>query len=207
MSPLRCQLVSLPEVHNLTDRLSRSIRRSGYRPDLVVAIARGGFVPARFVCDFLGLFDLTSIRIRHYTSAAQSAAQTEIVHPLMPEAARGRRILIVDDVNDTGETLEAATAHIGAFGPADMRTAVLHEKIRSPVRADYAVETLTQWRWLIYPWAVVEDVGGFLREMDPRPADAEEAAACLLAQHGLRVSRAELTRLLQLLAESGETPP
>lgn len=197
---LRCQLVSLEEVHELSYHLARALHRSGYAPDLVVAISRGGYAPARFLCDFLDLFELTSIRIQHYTRAATRAAAACVKMPLCVDV-RGLELLVVDDVNDSGETLRLARAHLQGYGPAQIRTAVLHEKTSSPLRADYAAQTLTQWRWLIYPWAVVEDVGGFLREMAPAPAGTEDAARRLRAEYGLEIPARQLEMIMSLLAE------
>ena len=97
-----------------------------------------------------------------------------------------------------------ARAHLHSLGPAEVRTAVLHEKISSPIRADFTAATITEWRWLIYPWAVVEDVGGFLREMTPPPSDTGQAADWLRQTYGLDVPESQLQRLLTLQAQ--ETP-
>ena len=195
---LHCELVSQAAVYELVYRLAERIRASDFHPDLVVAISRGGFTPARVLCDVLGLFNLTSIRVVHYRKAAVHEQQAYVKYPLCMDIA-GQRILLVDDVNDTGDTLEVARAHLEGLGPTEVRIAVLHEKTRSPVRADYVGEILDAWRWLIYPWAVVEDVGGFLREMTPPPQDAEQAAAWLQKTYGLNPPRDQLQRLLDLV--------
>ena len=95
---------------------------------------------------------------------------------------------------------------LGAESDLAVRTAVLHEKVGSPVRADYAGETITRWRWLIYPWAVVEDVGGFLREMTPPPQDVEQATAWLRETYGLDPPRDQVQRLRQERRLDGTQP-
>jgi len=195
---LHCELISQETVYDLVDRLAAKIRDSGYKPDLVVAISRGGFTPARVLCDVLGLFNLTSIRVVHYRKAAVHEQQAYVKYPLCMDIA-GQRILLVDDVNDTGDTLEVARAHLEGLGPTEVRIAVLHEKTGSPVVAEYVAETLDEWRWLIYPWAVVEDVGGFLREMTPAPEDAGQAAGWLHETYGLQLPDSQIERLLSLV--------
>jgi hypothetical protein len=195
---LRCELISYDAVASLADRVCERIRAAGFQPDMVVAISRGGFTPARLVCDVLAIFDLTSIRIVHYRQAATKEKTATIQYPMSIPVA-GLRLLVVDDVNDTGDTLRVARAHLQTLGPAEVRTAVLHEKLTSPERADFVGETINEWRWLIYPWAVVEDVGGFLRHMEPRPTEVETAAERLLSDYGLVVPPAQLARLLRLL--------
>jgi hypoxanthine phosphoribosyltransferase len=195
---LQCTLITSEAVSALTDTLAEMIRASGFAPDLVVAISRGGFTPARLLCDVLGLFNLTSIRILHYTRAATKEQAATVKYPLCIPVA-GLRLLVVDDVNDTGKTLRVARAHLEALGPMEVRTAVVHEKIGSPIRADYAAETIGEWRWLVYPWAVVEDLGGFLTSMEPRPAGIHEAAERLRDRYDLVVPKPELERLLRLI--------
>jgi uncharacterized protein len=196
---LRCELVSSETVYDLAWTLAERVRGSGFAPDLVVAVSRGGFTPARALCDVLGIFNLTSIRVAHYRAPATKEPMATVRYPLCVPV-EGLRVLVVDDVNDTGETLRAAREHLESLGPAEVRTAVLHEKTGSPVRADYAAGCIGEWRWLIYPWAVVEDVGGFLGRMEPAPQDAAEADRRLRMDYGLEVPTPLLERLLRLTA-------
>ena len=198
---LRCELVSNETVYDLAWTVAGKVRASGFEPDLVIAISRGGFTPARVLCDVLGIFNLTSIRVVHYRGPADMEPVATVKYPLCIPVA-GQRLLVVDDVNDTGDTLKAARTHLEALGPDEVRMAVLHEKIGSPVRADYAGGTIDEWRWLIYPWAVVEDVGGFLSQMDPPPSGTPEAMRRLRADYGLDVAESLVERLL-VLAEPG----
>jgi hypoxanthine phosphoribosyltransferase len=197
---LRCELVSQQAVYDLVDRVGERVRASGFRPDLVVAISRGGFTPARVLCDVLGLFNLTSIRVVHYRKAAVHEQPAYIKYPLCIDIA-AQRVLLVDDVNDTGDTLAVARSHLESLGAAEVRVAVLHEKTSSSLRAEFVGETLSEWRWLIYPWAIVEDVGGFLHQMQPPPADLAQAARQLQQRYDLQVPEAQLKRLMSLLAE------
>ncbi len=64
-------------------------------------------------------------------------------------------------------------------------------------RADFRTEEIQEWRWVLYPWAVVEDVGQFIREMKPVPEDREEIRRRLKEQYGLDPSTAELDRVLR----------
>ena len=197
-----CELVSSESVYALAYTLASEIRASGFRPDLVVAISRGGFTPARVLCDALGIFNLTSIRIFHYKRAATKNGAATVKYPLCIPV-NGLRLLVVDDVNDSGDTLREARKHLETLGPKELRTAVLQEKAGSTVCADYVAESVAEWRWLIYPWAVVEDVGGFLKEMEPPPSGGSEAAERLRRDYGLVVPTPQLERLLSLIGSSG----
>ena len=192
---LPVQKIAVETVVSASDRLARQVRESGFAPDTVIAVARGGFMPARFVCDFLGISRLLSLKIQHYGAGAQAQRRAEVTEPL-GSAIRGARVLLVDDVNDSGETLEAARPYLEELEPAALRTAVLHEKTNTRCRADFVAETIHEWRWVLYPWAVVEDVGQFVRDLQPPPRTRGEALSRLQQEHGLQLSEDELDRVL-----------
>ena len=162
------------------------------------------FAPARFLCDFLQLGKLASIRIQHYRAGAHQEAEARVTIPLAVDI-RGAQLLLVDDVNDSGKTLAAATAHLADFAPAAVRTAVLHEKTSTVQLADYRDSVIREWRWILYPWAVVEDVGQFIRDMQPPPQNLAELRERLAAEGG---PPAKIVRADQWLAalKAGRNP-
>jgi hypoxanthine phosphoribosyltransferase len=188
---LRCELISWAQVERLCQRLAGLTRESGYRPDLVIAIGRGGYVPARLLCDYLHIMGLTSIKIEHYLSGADRQEETVIRYPLKADIS-DLRVLVVDDVNDTGDTLEAATQHLQAFQPGEIRTAVMHHKTVTRFEADYYARKIIKWRWLVYPWAVTEDVSAFLQRLTPVPDSLEDARQLLAERFNIRLSRQRL---------------
>ena len=184
---MRCELISWPETERLCQRLAELIRASGYRPELVIAIGRGGYVPARLLCDELHLMGLTSIKIEHYLSGANRQKEAVIRYPLKADI-RGLRVLLVDDVNDSGDTLAVATQHLQAFQPCEVRTAVMHNKTVTRFKVDYCARKIIKWRWLIYPWAVNEDICGFLQRLVPAPASMEDAQKLLAERFNIAIS-------------------
>jgi hypoxanthine phosphoribosyltransferase len=199
---MRCELISWNTVYRLAERLSLAILESGYRPEVIVAVARGGYVPARILCDFLDLYTLTSIRVVHYASGARKRPEARVTDSICTDIGH-RRILIVDDVSDTGDTYEAAITHLEDFGPAEIRTAVLLHKTTARYQPDFIGRKVVKWRWMIYPWAVMEDLGGFVANMSPRPGNAPEIGRRLEAEYGLRLPAARLELLARLLRQRG----
>ena len=183
---LRCELVSWTRVCRLASKLARAIRAADFHPDIVVAIARGGYIPARLLCDQLNLYNLTSLRITHYTGAEKSS-QARIVSPLGVDI-KNKNVLLVDDVSDSGDTLQLALQHINELAPRELRTAVLHHKQCASVVPDFFAQRVIRWRWITYPWAVVEDIGGFIRHMQPVPITVEEATARLQQEYRIKAS-------------------
>lgn len=184
---LRAELVAWDEVYAYARTVAHAVLDDGFRPDAIVAIARGGYVPARILCDLLDIYQLHSIRIVHYRAGAHKQPEARLTDPLAVDM-RGKRVLVVDDVSDTGDTLAVARGHLTEAGAADTRVAVLLHKEVSKVIPEYYAEKLLEWRWMIFPWAVIEDVGGFLAKAAPRPTDADAALAFLRAHYGIDVA-------------------
>lgn len=165
---LPCRLLTWKEVYELARTLARRVRDEGFEPDLVLAVARGGFVPARIVCDLLGIADLASFRVQHYDMGAKKRAQARVTDPIAIDV-RGRKILVVDDVNDTGDTLVVARRYLESLGADEVRFGVLQEKGTTCLPLQLVGQHIGAWKWLIYPWAAVEDVSSFVRAMEPEP--------------------------------------
>jgi len=179
-----CELISWELFYQLARRLARTVRDAGFQPDMIVAIGRGGYLPARILSDHLGIFDLTSIKVEHYHGVCKER-MAKVRYPLTARIA-GKRVLLVDDVSDSGDTFQTTIRHLHERGePAELKTAVLHHKRVSSFVPDYYVEEVVEWRWITYPWAVIEDFTSFLREMESRPGSAAAFAAYLLEQHGI----------------------
>ncbi|MEA1914927.1 MAG: phosphoribosyltransferase [Pseudomonadota bacterium] len=184
----RCELISWRRVYLLARKLAYMINDDNFQPEVIVAIARGGYVPARILCDFLDVNILTSIRIEHYLPGANKQRIARLTDPLAIDI-KGKNVLVVDDVNDTGETLEVAVHHLKEFSPQDVRVAVLNQKTTSGFRPDYFAHKIIKWRWLIYPWAVMEDINGLLAKLDSPPSTAEKAASVFLEKYRCKVPR------------------
>jgi len=192
---LSCELVSWAEVNRLCYRLSGLIRSSGYQPDIIVAIGRGGYVPARLVCDVLDIMALTSIKIEHYLSGSNKQTQAVIRYPLSVDI-KDQRVLIVDDVNDSGDTLTLATEHIQGFRPQEIRTAVMHDKRVTQYPVDYYAKRIIKWRWLIYPWAIHEDLNAFVSRLSPAPQSLAETQQKLAEQFDINVTTKLLSEII-----------
>ena len=188
---IRCELISWERFYVLARKLALAIHRASFCPDMIIAIGRGGYMPARVVSDYLDIFDLTEIRVEHYRGVHMQQV-ARVRYPL-PAEITGRRVLLIDDVSDSGDSLTVAIQHLRESGePAELRTAVLHHKSVSSFRPDFYTEEVREWRWIIYPWAVMEDLRSFLRDMEPPPATLGEFARQLHEQHGIEVGQQTL---------------
>lgn len=146
--------------------LATQIATDGYRPDLVLAIARGGLLPAGALAYALDLKNVATVNVEFYTGVDQRL-DVPVMLPPVPEAVdlAGARVLIVDDVADTGRTLEVVQKFAGAH-VAESRTAVLYEKPHSVVRCAYVWRRTD--RWINFPWSTLPPV----RQNDETVLDA-----------------------------------
>ncbi len=157
----RCQILSWSSVLRDTKRLSQIIKGSGYAPDIVIAIGRGGYVPARILCDYLTIHDLAAFKAEHWGIAAVQKKKAVIKFPLGANI-KNKKVLLVDDITDTGETLRVSLHYLAGLGPKEVRTAVLIHKTCSMVIPDYFLRKIVKWRWVIFPWHLWEDMTGFI---------------------------------------------
>jgi hypothetical protein len=203
---MRSELVTWERFQALARALALSIQRAGYHPELIVAIGRGGYMPARIVSDYLDVFDLVDIKIEHY-HGMQKERNARVKYPLIADIA-GRRVLLIDDVSDTGDTFQVAMCHLREHGgPAEIRTGVLHHKTVSSFKPDFFAEEVHEWRWIVYPWAVMEDLRGFLREMVPPPASVADFMLWLHEHQGIDVPRQTLEDVFMLRRSEAERRP
>jgi len=121
---MKCKIVSFEEVHDMVRRVSEKVKASGYRPDTIVGLARGGWFPARLMCDFLGMTDLVSLKVEHWVETGKTKDEATIRYPLVADFS-DRKILVVDDITDTGKSLIVSTEHLRRLNPEEMRIAVM----------------------------------------------------------------------------------
>ncbi len=198
----KCHLVSWKESYRLAKALARKIKRSGFKPDLVIGVARGGLVPARVVCDFLLQKDLAAVKIEHWGIAATIGKAT-IKFPL-PVDISGKNVLVVDDVVDTGDTYSVLMDYLKEKNPSKVRTAVLHYKTCSTCIPDYWAEKQDKWEWIIYPWAVYEDLTGFIKKVMTGPMTLPDIKKTLVSDYNINISKKDLLEILNDMHAEGK---
>jgi hypoxanthine phosphoribosyltransferase len=181
---MKYEYISWSEFSRLCGRLYQRILASGFRPDTIIAIARGGYAPARILADYFGIMNLFSLKVEHY-HGPDKMPMAVVRHPLMADIG-GKRVLLVDDVSDSGDTFSVALEHLQACGtPTYLRTGVLHHKTTSAHEPDYWAKRIVKWRWITYPWAVVEDLTVLTSHMQPLPSDESELQRQLKDETGI----------------------
>jgi uncharacterized protein len=195
---LPATLITWKEVYSLCRQLVQQLRRANFRIDVIVAIARGGFVPGRLLSDMLGIHDLTSFKIEHYQGAYKQH-EAYVRYPLNADIS-GRNVLLLDDVCDSGDTFAVGVEHIRQCGTVnEIRTAALHLKTVSKFIPDFYAGTVSKWRWHIYPWAVNEDLSSMIAKMQVDTPDLPLLQQQIKQRHGIDVSDRQIEDALMLL--------
>ncbi len=124
----------------------------GHEHDLVLAITRGGLVPAGMLAYRLGLREILVAGVEFYRPDGDTHPQPVILHfPDAPLLA-GRRVLVVDEVWETGETMTEVVSRVRAAGAAPVSAVVHYKPGRSRVtgRPDHFAATVEGW--VTYPY-------------------------------------------------------
>jgi hypoxanthine phosphoribosyltransferase len=134
-----------------TRDLAEAIAADGFAPDLILSIARGGLFLAGSLGYALAVKNLHVVNVEFYDGVG-TTLEMPVMLPPVPSAVdfSAKKVLIADDVADSGRTLELVhgfiTGHV-----EDARTAVIYEKPRSVITCDYVWKRTD--RWINFPWS------------------------------------------------------
>jgi hypoxanthine phosphoribosyltransferase len=136
--------------------LAQLVADDGYVPEMILSIARGGLLVGGALGYALGVKNVYTMNVEFYTGVDERLEVPRILPPA-PDFVdlEDARILIADDVADTGHSLESVEEFCaGKVG--EVRVAVLYEKSRSLVKCDYVWRRTD--RWINFPWSEKDPV-------------------------------------------------
>lgn len=157
MEKFDCWLPSWDELHENIKEIANEIKKDNYRPDMVIALSRGGFVPARVICDLMIIKDLVSVKVDHWGVTAAKDGKAHLRYPIDVDLT-GKKILIVDDITDTGDSMIIAKEFVKKLNPEEVRTAAIFHFKHSKFVPDYYSKELVDWVWVMWPWNYIEDM-------------------------------------------------
>ena len=203
-----CTVTNWEYIYGLCRNVSNAVKRDDFEPDVVVALARGGWFAGRCICDFLGLDDLTSLKMEHYVGAADKADEPRIRYPMPEGSVEDKDVLIIDDIADTGGSIRRAEEYVEERDAGTVRTATLQLLDTSEFDPDFVGERLETWTWVVYPWNFIEDmidiISGAMDRAEATTFDREAVRHYLEADHGvgrIEMEVAQPGRLDEVLAE------
>ena len=145
------EVLTWPRYGEAARELTRRVSDDGFGPDIVLGIARGGLVPASSLAYGLGCKNLFAVNVEFYTGEGTTLEAPVMLPPfLQPSELDDARVLVVDDVADTGKTLQLVMdfcqGHV-----AEARSTVLYQKPTTVLEADLVWRRTD--RWIDFPWS------------------------------------------------------
>lgn len=145
--------LSWEQLHDEIYELSQKIKKSGQKFDLIVTIARSGLSISHILSDFLEL-PITSFTISSYKDLKQ--AVTPKITLKLGNKLHNKKILLVDDVSDTGKTFERGIKYLTDLGAEKIVTASLYIKPWTKFLPDFHAKSTD--RWIIWPFDMKETI-------------------------------------------------
>ena len=166
------------QIYDLLLCQAQKIQSQNYQPDIIVGIARGGLVPARILADLLETPQLGFMQVEFYVDINQTKSEPTLKQPLTANVA-GKKVLLVDDIADTGESLKLAQTHLQTQGANQIKTATLYHKPQSTTTPDFYEKQTGNW--VVFPWDTKETLRKIIQKNPGKRIQNQEIAKLVKA--------------------------
>lgn len=147
--------------HILAQKIAAVVLSQTTTPQEIIAISRGGLTLGHLLSDLLRI-PISTIAIQSYTDI-QTEGKVTITQKLHTPI-RGKLIILVDDVSDSGKTLVRATRYLKVFHPKEILTVTMFYKPRSVFRPDIFAQQTT--KWILFPYEPAEMILLITRKLE-----------------------------------------
>jgi len=154
-SELEFEVPSWDQIYDLLLNLANRIRENGFKPDIILGVSRGGWPPARVMSDLLENPNVVNVAAEFYVGVAETRDKPVITQPVSV-SVKGKKLLVVDDIADTGQSLKLVLSHLEEQGATEVKTTTIYCKPWSAIIPDYYEKETTSW--IIFPWERKETV-------------------------------------------------
>lgn len=137
------------QIYNMLLDLADEIRGNNIKFDLIVGVSRGGWTPARVLSDLLENPQIANIKAEFYLGVSETKREPIITQPISVQVDE-KKVLVVDDVSDTGESLHLVKEHLLKRGVSILKIATIYVKPWSITIPDFYQKITTAW--IIFPW-------------------------------------------------------
>ncbi len=161
MEDCEFEIPSWADVYAMLLGIATKVRHEKFKPDIIVGVSRGGWVPTRILSDLLGTKNLALVGIEFYDAAIKMRENPVLTQPVTIPI-QSKNILLVDDIVDTGATLQLAKKHLLGEGAEPVKTATIYYKPTSAVKPDYYGKPTRSW--VIFPWDLKETIRNLCRK-------------------------------------------
>lgn len=175
--PEKYEVPSWNFIYELCIQVANQVRHSGYKPDLLVAVSRGGWIPGRVLSDLLENPNIATIKVEYYVDIYKTHTKPKITQPL-PIEVKGKKILLVDDIADSGKSLKLVKEHLAEQGAAEVKICTLYYKPWSILTPDFFVRRTDAW--VCFPHEIFETVKKIYLKLKEQGKSQDEIEAELV---------------------------
>jgi len=168
---LEFEIPSWEQIYEMLLNLADKIRKDKFKPDIIVGVSRGGWAPGRVMSDLLENPQIANVKAEFYKGVAETKGEPIITQPVSAPV-KGKRVLVMDDVADTGRSLRKVRLHLLEHGATDVRIATIYYKPWSVTLPNYYEKETRQW--IIFPWERKETVRHILEKYERQGKTVEE---------------------------------
>ena len=177
-SELEFEIPSWDQIYELLLNLACTVRKTGFKPEIIIGVSRGGWPPARVMSDLLENPRVANVAAEFYIGVAETKGKPAITQPVSV-LVEGKRVLVVDDVADTGESLRLVRSHLEEQGATEVKTATIYYKPWSVIIPDYYEKETRSW--IIFPWERKETVRKIVEKCKRQGNSIDEAKEKLVS--------------------------
>ena len=171
-SEFRFEVPTWNQIYDMLLEVADKIRKDGFRPDIIVGISRGGWPPARILSDLLSNPNVANVRAEFYLGVEETSNEPTLTQPVSI-GVRDKRILIVDEVADTGKSSRLVKDYIIQEGAKEAKIVTVYYKPWSIVKPDYCAKETSDW--IVFPWEIKETLRKIIEKCreERRPVEVE----------------------------------
>ncbi|UCE28660.1 MAG: phosphoribosyltransferase [Candidatus Bathyarchaeota archaeon] len=180
-SELELEIPTWEQVYEMLLSLASKIRKDQFQPDVILGISRGGWPPARVLSDLLENPELANAKTEFYMGVAETKGEPTITQPVSV-SVRDKKVLVVDEIADTGKSLRLMRLHLKEQGATKIRIATIYYKPWSVVTPDYYERESSAW--VVFPWERKETVRKLVEQYTRQGRNIEEVEEKFV-KHGM----------------------
>jgi len=159
------------QIYVMLLRLAQEIKKDSFKPSIIVGVSRGGWPPARVLSDLLDNPNLANVKVEFYLGVAETKDEPTITQPVSVNVA-GKKVLVVDEVADTGKSLKLIKEHLAKEGATEVKIATIYYKPWSIITPDYYARETS--RWIVFPWEIKETIRKIVKKCREKNKPLEE---------------------------------
>lgn len=154
-SELEFEVSTWNQIYRMLLNLAEKIRKNGFKPDVIVGVSRGGWPPARVLSDLLDNPNIANVKAEFYLGVAETKGEPTLTQPVSTTVT-GKKVLVVDEVADTGKSLKLVKIHLIEQGATEVKIATVYYKPWSVIKPDYYEKETS--KWIVFPWEIKETI-------------------------------------------------